>query len=912
MPGISEDDRKDVDGVFSQPSAFGNFSEDRRDALKDRILETYCMIPSMALFANHMRILEKLSLRMKELLEIGGEHGKRGQGCVKPLEDVLRELYTADRNNRDEYQIQTMSGWRTIHAPFKDRQELSCRQLWLFVMRHDDPALIDQDHLAYVAKQLGFYSSLIEAGASNYASSDHAEPPPISWADYSVVPAEQPLGQKGGRWLAKSRQARKYLFFDVAEIIGTQATQRVQEPETFAPLVELTCIYRAFFGHPFVPSRYAKHPPMGGDVNPAVQALANASSEISIIPREPPDRGQNSPTESLGNGELIYPDGDSPRAPSERQEERQNGLEGYYCLPLCEAPEGEDLSSGSSTPHGHDAVQFAMELIPSIESATSSPRGTAEPETHGDRASRSSADSCDLSQSESQKFHSARSSTWNDGSSAGAEIHESCSAGTNAPNSFSSTESEMRYPSIAERSPPSPRSGSVQARSESNDSTARGSRDRLANTNDQIQIEPGAQGNRSAANPVSISTRSGSAESEVRYPSIQEVSPSILRSGAIQVRNESNENTSHAHGDRSAGISTLCGQITTEPEATCSHSSETSTTTSPRDLPIESEVNYHSVSKSSSFGPKTGPSGARGDIEALDWLDLAHLQPPGRIQPTVERSRGSCPPSTGSLPSRIILDRECTAVPPLDPSTKIETQEHVDQRPTGEADDRASQKGTSNQPESVIGESPPASLDTVEETQESRNSPTTVGSLGEAISKQNSSGAQPAPEHGAPALEQTNQGKPSQQAQAPSENAKTAGPVLEETQDQPTEPKTHDERTNHSEPNNVDFRYGCQERCPSSSLGDTHHYDNTERILSTEPFTGSPVSLTGEESDREGGGLKTADATNLTSDSQEDNAINSASSSAKRDNHATVEESSTPSSTGNEGVSVFNVRIYRT
>ncbi|KAJ9482577.1 hypothetical protein VN97_g10851 [Penicillium thymicola] len=306
----------------------------------------------MALFSVHMRVLEKASICMKKLLELDGENRKRGQGCANPLEGVLKGLYTAERNVYDEYQIQTTNGWRTIRAPFEDRQELSCRQLWLFVMRHDDPAALGQGHLAYMAKQLGFYSALIEVDAAKHEHVSHdqvAESHPATWTDDSSVSIDERLGQKGGRWLTRTKQARNHLFFDVAETIGTKAAQKFQKLITVTPLVELACIYRALFGDPFSPSKYAEIPRAEGHASSGSLAKAKTSSELSPPLREPSDCGHGSENESIYYDALIVPCGDPPMTASERPEEEQNNLEGHSYLQLRKVAESGDSPAGSYT-----------------------------------------------------------------------------------------------------------------------------------------------------------------------------------------------------------------------------------------------------------------------------------------------------------------------------------------------------------------------------------------------------------------------------------------------------------------------------------------------------------------------------------------------------------------------------------
>ena len=879
MPQVSEDDRAKVHKVFARPAIFGSLSRQHQDALKASILETYCMIPSMGLFSAHMRFLEKVSTCMKELLKIGGKEGKRGQGCLRPLENVLKGLYTAEKNIHDEYQIQTMDGWRPIQAPFEDRQELSCRQLWLFVMRHDDPASIDQKHLAYVAKQLGFYSRQIEKHASEYTSSGDAEASPGTWADFSDVRRKQRLGQKGGRWLENTKQARKRLFFDVAETIGTRAAQEAQQLKTFSPLVELACIYRALFGHPFLSSQHAILPRADGDTSSDLLATTYTTytgDELSRPPRLSSDHEQNIASGSFSISEPITLGGDSPITPSERPEER-NSLErdnsfqhnrgvgrgnssaasstangnnptdrGVYRdrsagrSPV-DIPRPVELetdrvySTGSSIPNGCSAIELATERGLFTESSTLNHERSAEPHTQRNRSTGSSKNFYNLSQFEPHSVHSARSSTWSERTSTGPESYGDCSAGSCAPNFFTPIEGEAFHSSVAEPLPSSLQSGSVQASGENNDNTLHWHENRLAE-------------------------------------------------------------------NRSAGVPTTNGHITTEPEAQGNRLAANSSPTSNYHNQTEPEVNCSSVSEAS-CGPKTDPSRARDDSDALNWLDLARLRPALKIRPTVEGLRGSCPPLTGSLPSQAVLERESSSIPPLDPSTKIEIQEYVDRRVTGEENAGAYRRHGPNQPGLVVEDRPPVSLYSGEEKRGSLDSRTAVaGSLGEKAFEQDTARAQSGSEYVACVLGQTDQMEWDEETQPQSEKAKPAGAGLEGASNQPTGPKRPEEKTDHPDTSGG-FRYGCEERSPSSQFGDDQHYYRTERLFSAEPFTN-------EESDQGDGGPKTEDPAKPTNESQKSNSISSASSSAKSDNHANIGTSSNPIFISNEGMSAFDTTEF--
>ena len=863
MPQVSEHDRAKVHKVFARPAVFGSLSREQRDALKDSVLETYCMIPSMGLFSVHMRFLEKVSICMKELLGIGGSKGKRGQGCVKPLEDVLKGLYTAERNVRDEYQIQTRNGWRPIHAPFEDRQELSCRQLWLFVMRQDDPTSVDQKHLASFAKKLGFYSSLIEEQASEYAFSALPMPSLEGCADYSYVRRKQRLGQKGGRWLESTKQARRSLFFDIAETTGTETAQEVQQLETFSSLVELACIYRALFGHPFLSSRHAKLSHMDEHTSPSLPADAYTRNGFAPPLRLSSDYGQHCTSESGDTSAPINLGGNSPETPSERLKERndletdngrQDGGRGsgnpsaasptsngknfadpetygnrsagkppVVTLRPVERETGRVHLTGSSTPNGFNAIEPATERVRLTEGIASSHRSTAEPQTQTDRCFRSSANLYDRSQFESQTVHSVRSSTSNDRSLAGSGIYEDCLAESCASSSSTPIESGVFYPSIPERSPSSAISRLIQA---STDHT-----------------------------------------------------------------------TLHLHENRSAEILTSIGHDITEPATQSNDATESSTPKSSYYSPTESEVVYPSASRASFFSPTAGPSQARDNSNALEWLDLAHLRPSPRIRPTVEGLRGSCPPLTGALPSQVMLERESTPISPLDPNTRIEIQ-------TGGGDDGADQKHGLNQLDSVVEDKPPVSLYPVEKMRRSLDSRTEVAaSLGEEMFEQDSSRAQPASEYVACVLDQMDQMEGGDQAQLQSEKAQPPGAGLEGTPSQATEQKGPDKNTYHSDPTSVGLRSGCEERSYSSQLGDDQHHYRTERLFSAEPFTN-------EESDQGDGGRETANPTKPTNEPQDSTSISSASSSAKSDNPAIIKTSRNPIPTRNGGMSAFEITDF--
>ncbi|KAJ5742360.1 uncharacterized protein N7511_011546 [Penicillium nucicola] len=311
MPGVSEDEYGEMHDFFSHPTVLEGFSEAWRMSLKETILQSKsnCMIPSMKLFGAHMVFLENISICMRELLELGKKQVKRGHGCSTPLEMELRRLYTAEMNLDDEYYIQTINGWRSIRAPFEERQELSCRQLWLFVMR--EGTQVDKCHLAYTAKRLGFSSNLIETRAADYVACEvnrgvmlH----PSNWADLPTVTVKQRLGQKGNRWSERSNSAKKYLFFDLAETIGTESAQNARKLKGVTTLVELACIYRAFFGHPFRPSTYAEPSPTSEvtRLSPptARYSEVNYPSLSSVSPR-----GQDA-------SEIVSPPDDDWRAPS--------------------------------------------------------------------------------------------------------------------------------------------------------------------------------------------------------------------------------------------------------------------------------------------------------------------------------------------------------------------------------------------------------------------------------------------------------------------------------------------------------------------------------------------------------------------------------------------------------------------
>lgn len=287
IPLVSEDDRMQVREVFSRAGPFCRLSRKHRNALRRSIQLKSGLVPSMKLFTVHMRVLEGISVCMKDLLDL--KTRKRRRGCATPLESVLRGLYTTERNACDSYRIQTLNGWRTIDAPFQDRQELSCRQLWLFVMRHDDPRDIDLNHLAYVAQQLGFYSPRIDELAMRYevpARETTAGLESFPWRNDIPVERKERLGPKATTWLEKSRKARNYMYFDFAENFGTRAAQKHLKLENVTPLVELACIYRAFFAHPFSPSPYAEIPSLHETSCSQSETVLQTDSEHLPDPQE--------------------------------------------------------------------------------------------------------------------------------------------------------------------------------------------------------------------------------------------------------------------------------------------------------------------------------------------------------------------------------------------------------------------------------------------------------------------------------------------------------------------------------------------------------------------------------------------------------------------------------------------------
>ncbi|MEU5145568.1 hypothetical protein, partial [Streptomyces sp. NPDC021139] len=260
----------------------------------------------MKLFTVHMRILTRVSQHMKNFLRLAVGRFKRGYGCDRPLESLLRGLYVAERNASDEYEIQTIGGWRTIYASFEERRDLSCRQLWLFLMRHDDAVLEDQ--IAYVAHRLGFYSDTIAKRAAEYASADHyqaVEPEYSPWAAPSEVPVDERLGQKGDRWLRRCKTAKQYLYFDVAETTGTEAANGHQDPRGFTYLTELASVYRAFFADPLLPHPHAQLPTADCGSSTGSLESVHTISELSSPMRLPSDgrSNQTDANEWTENGE---------------------------------------------------------------------------------------------------------------------------------------------------------------------------------------------------------------------------------------------------------------------------------------------------------------------------------------------------------------------------------------------------------------------------------------------------------------------------------------------------------------------------------------------------------------------------------------------------------------------------------
>lgn len=420
MPTISDTDSQEVRQVFSGSGPFSRLSEQFRGALEQSVRAKGSMIPSMRLFAVHMRVLEGVSVCMRDLLGI--KTGERRQGCRRPLEIVLKECYTAEKNNSDEYRIQTLRGWRTIHAPFEERQELSCRQLWLFVMRHDDPALVDLSRLAYVAKELGFYSSRIDQFADQYSlPSQEVTTGPQSplWIDDASVKVKQRIGSKGEGWLKRSKRAKGYLYFDFAENFGTSAAQHHLKLETVTPLVELACIYRAFFADPFSPSRHAEIPDLCQTASSDSQAVPGISHDFSPTLHDTSHSRHSSVYGSaageIPESEAIFGNnnGSSPLSEnsfgSGTNSEYESAIEDAMPVPQddrpllrkCEEPQGGRIpsetgsfldSSGdcgadqtNSCPSGYQDMTISTDLsLPS--SSLLAQRGAHQPEPHESQA----------------------------------------------------------------------------------------------------------------------------------------------------------------------------------------------------------------------------------------------------------------------------------------------------------------------------------------------------------------------------------------------------------------------------------------------------------------------------------------------------------------------------------------------
>lgn len=378
MPGVSETDSVKVQEVFDCVDVFPELNQRQKTALRETILEAHCIIPTVKLFTVHMRVFEKIATSMKRILTLSGWRVKRGQGCIEPLERVLKGLYSAERNVSDEYSIQTMHGWRIISSvSFHDRQELSCRQLWLFLLRNIDSTLGD-NQLAYEAMRFGFYSDTIAQYAAGYTPPDlNPTAEPDFSQSSSTVPVEKRLGPKAKRWLERSNSAITHLYFDTAESIGTNKGQAAFKLDDFTALIELASIYRAFFAHPALPSKYADPSVAKNEIYPELRVVLHASDESS---RTPPISPEGGPVEWIDHDEPDFQASNSPMTPPIQPDE-QDGLN-------IEADDtlGSRIAS-VDTPEGHCTSNALVQFLPPDDRSaedvvsTSDGGGSAEPET---------------------------------------------------------------------------------------------------------------------------------------------------------------------------------------------------------------------------------------------------------------------------------------------------------------------------------------------------------------------------------------------------------------------------------------------------------------------------------------------------------------------------------------------------
>lgn len=269
-PKLAIKDRLQVNKCFEDGSLLRGFDPSVRSAFKDVLYEQDSMVPSWSLFCAQKTALAKWSKWMRPLRD-----------HKKTIDEKLSEIFLSNPFVEDfQYKIQTSpTTWRFVSVPCSDREELSRRQLWLFVMRQerDSPSGSDRQRLAQFAIQLGFdfpTSTTTSEDVSSPTASLHSVQngqdsvlealitsaslqgivPPIGNGELSEATVEQRLGSgkdpKGREYQLKN--ARQGLFFDIAELLPTEGRSGHVDW-----LVVLACAYRAFMADPLSPSKYA-------------------------------------------------------------------------------------------------------------------------------------------------------------------------------------------------------------------------------------------------------------------------------------------------------------------------------------------------------------------------------------------------------------------------------------------------------------------------------------------------------------------------------------------------------------------------------------------------------------------------------------------------------------------------------
>ncbi|KAJ5982432.1 kinase-like domain-containing protein [Penicillium sp. IBT 35674x] len=277
-PRMRECDANKVRQEFKTHAVFDGLDDQMRKVFEEVILQRSCMIPSLKLFFCHRGSLIQWSKWIKGLLGLSPR-------ARDSAEEVLRDIYTHEQGRIVAYDIQiSPDKWRSIPASFEDRRELSVRQLWLCVMRQGQYHKDHLPYLAHMAIKLGFATddqktsrtghhypeikTRIRSLAQSYRQELGANvATPTTPRDrvasrhlileHSIdLECRRGNGQrrKDLEWgLALEQAKQRFFYFDVME--------RAEEVcQTVNIVYEFSCMYRAFFAHPFVPSEFAEVP----------------------------------------------------------------------------------------------------------------------------------------------------------------------------------------------------------------------------------------------------------------------------------------------------------------------------------------------------------------------------------------------------------------------------------------------------------------------------------------------------------------------------------------------------------------------------------------------------------------------------------------------------------------------------